>query len=188
MKYIWGQNTWNPKNKKRLDVTEFMSVGPYFLEPNLALCISTLTSLLLLHPTWATHVYAEPHAQNAFMPPSVHQSSLSCLSCSLLIHNWKHKLISSYYQVSMLLGFPGDSDSKESTCNAEIWVWSLGRDYPLEKEMASHSRNCLETPWTKELGGYSLWGHKRVRPDWVTNAFTSLLFLNYMRIFSYKFI
>ena len=56
LNYIWGQNTWNPKNKKRLDVTEFLSVGPQFLEPNLALCTSTLRCLLLLHPTWATRL------------------------------------------------------------------------------------------------------------------------------------
>jgi len=35
------------------------------------------------------------------------------------------------------LGFPGGSDSKESTCNAG--VRSLGREDPVEKEMAIHS-------------------------------------------------
>ena len=94
-------------------------------------------------------------------PHQFHQSSLSCLSWSLLIHNWKYKLISSYYQVSMLLGFAGDSNSKESTCNAEIWVWSLGGEHPLEKRLASHSRIL---PWElhgqRSLAGYSLWGHK----------------------------
>ena len=121
------------------------------------------------------------------MPPSVHQSSLSCLSWSLLIHHWKYKLISSYYQVSMLLGFPGDSDSEESTCNAEIWVSSIGGEYPLEKGMASHSRIlALRTPWTEELGGLQSMGSQRVRPDWVTNAFTSMLFLNYMCILKWE--
>ena len=30
-------------------------------------------------------------------------------------------------------------DSKEATCNAGDLVWSLGREDPLEKEMATHS-------------------------------------------------
>ena len=36
-------------------------------------------------------------------------------------------------------GFPGGSDIKESTCNSETWVQSLGWEDPLEKEMATHS-------------------------------------------------
>ena len=40
---------------------------------------------------------------------------------------------------SLLLGFHGSSDSKESACNAETWVQPLGWEDPLEKEMATHS-------------------------------------------------
>ena len=44
----------------------------------------------------------------------------------------------------------------------EMRVQSLGREDPLEREMATHS-NILawETPWTEEPGGYSPWGHKK---------------------------
>ena len=44
------------------------------------------------------------------------------------------------------------------------WVQSLGREDPLEKEMAAHSSTLAwEIPWTEEpSAGYS---HKRVRPD-----------------------
>ena len=35
--------------------------------------------------------------------------------------------------------FPGGSDGKESTCNMETWVQSLGWEDPLEKEMATHT-------------------------------------------------
>ena len=38
------------------------------------------------------------------------------------------------------MGFPDGSDSKESACNAGDLVQSLGREDPLEKEMATHSR------------------------------------------------
>ena len=40
------------------------------------------------------------------------------------------------------LGFPDGSVAKEPTCNAEtqeMWVQSLGREDPLEEEMATHS-------------------------------------------------
>ena len=37
------------------------------------------------------------------------------------------------------MSFPGGSDGKKSTCNAETWVQSLGRKDPLEKEMAAYS-------------------------------------------------
>ena len=37
------------------------------------------------------------------------------------------------------------------------------------KEIAIHfSIFAWENPWTEEPGGYSLWGHKRIRHDLVT--------------------
>ena len=36
-------------------------------------------------------------------------------------------------------GFPGGSEDKESTCNAETWVRSLSWEDPLEEGMATHS-------------------------------------------------
>ena len=52
------------------------------------------------------------------------------------------------------IGFPGGSVVKESTCNAEIRVRSLGREDPLEKGMATHSSILAwKIPWTEELGG-----------------------------------
>ena len=36
----------------------------------------------------------------------------------------------------------------------ETWVRSLGQEYPLEKEMATHSSiHAWKIPWTKEPGG-----------------------------------
>ena len=43
----------------------------------------------------------------------------------------------------------------------ETWVGSLGREDPLEKEMATHSSiPAWRIPWTEEPGGYSPWGRK----------------------------
>ena len=38
-----------------------------------------------------------------------------------------------------MLGFPGGSDNKESVCNAETWIQSLGWEDPLEEGVATHS-------------------------------------------------
>ena len=54
----------------------------------------------------------------------------------------------------------------------ETWVWSLGREDPLEKEMAIHSSILAwEIPWTEEPGGLQSTGSQRIRHDWVINIF-----------------
>ena len=51
----------------------------------------------------------------------------------------------------------------------ETWVWSLGREDPLEKEMATHSSILAwKVPWTEEPGGPQSTGLQRVRRDWAT--------------------
>ena len=51
----------------------------------------------------------------------------------------------------------------------EIRVWSLGREGPLEKEMATHSSiPAWEIPWTEEPGGPQSMGLQRVGHDWTT--------------------
>ena len=58
------------------------------------------------------------------------------------------------------MGFPGGSDCKASAMR-ETGVGSLGREDPLEKEMATHSSTLAwKIPWTEETVGYSPWGHK----------------------------
>ena len=43
----------------------------------------------------------------------------------------------------------------------EIWVQSLSREDPLEKEMATHSSILAwRIPWTEELGGLQSTGRK----------------------------
>ena len=48
----------------------------------------------------------------------------------------------------------------------EIWVRSLGREDPLEKEMATHSSTLAwKIPWTEEPGRLQSMGSQRVRHD-----------------------
>ena len=60
---------------------------------------------------------------------------------------------------SMQSRLPGDSDGKESACNAGAWVLSLGWEDSLEKGMTTHS-NILaqEIPWTEEPEGLQSMG------------------------------
>ena len=63
-------------------------------------------------------------------------------------------------------GFPGDSDSKESTCSAGDPGSILGSGRSLEKDMATHS-NILawRIPWTEQPGGLQFLGSHRMRHD-----------------------
>ena len=55
----------------------------------------------------------------------------------------------------------------------EMQVRSLGREDPLEKEMAAHSSNLASRiPWTEEPGGLQFMGSQRVRHDWDANTHT----------------
>ena len=54
----------------------------------------------------------------------------------------------------------------------ETWVWSLGQEDPLEKEMATNfSILAWRIPWTEEPGGLPSMESQRVGHDWVTNTF-----------------
>ena len=51
----------------------------------------------------------------------------------------------------------------------ETWVWSLGEEDPLEKEMATHSSTLAwKTPWMEEPGGLQSIESQRVGNDWAT--------------------
>ena len=62
------------------------------------------------------------------------------------------------------MGFPGDSDDKESTCN----VGDLGSILGLGRSPGGGNDNplqysCLENPHAqRSLAGYSSWGHKEL--------------------------
>ena len=60
--------------------------------------------------------------------------------------------------------FPGGSEVKASACNTGDLGSILGREDPLEKEMATHSSILAwRIPWTKEPGELQSTGSQRVR-------------------------
>ena len=63
----------------------------------------------------------------------------------------------------------------------ETRVRSLGREGPLDKEMATHSSiHAWKIPWTEEPGGLQSMGLQRVGHDWATSLlhFSLLFFFN----------
>ena len=53
---------------------------------------------------------------------------------------------------------------KNLSAMQETWIQSLGREDPLEKEMATHSGiPAWRIPWTEEPGGLQSMGSQRLR-------------------------
>ena len=62
----------------------------------------------------------------------------------------------------------------------ETRVRSLGREEPLEKEMATHcSILAWKVPRTEEPGGLQSMGSQRAGHDWATNTYTYTLVVSY---------
>ena len=65
--------------------------------------------------------------------------------------------------LEMSLFFPGASRLKHLHAIWETWVWSLGWEDPLEKEMATHfSILAWRIPWMEEPGGLQSMGSKEL--------------------------
>ena len=65
------------------------------------------------------------------------------------------------------MGFPGGSVVKNLPA-MQMWVWSLGQEGPMEKEMAAYtSALAWESPWTEEPSGLQFMGlqKSRTRPS-----------------------
>ena len=59
--------------------------------------------------------------------------------------------------------FPSDSMKKDPPATQETWVSSLGQEYPMEKEMATHSSILAgKSHGQRSLVGYRPWGHTDV--------------------------
>ena len=68
-------------------------------------------------------------------------------------------------------GFPGGASGKEPACHCrrhnETWVWSLGREDPLQEGMATHS-NILgwRISWTEGPAALQSMGSERTEHKW----------------------
>ena len=68
--------------------------------------------------------------------------------------------------IMLLVGIPGDSEDKESACNAGDLSQSLSWEDLLEKEMATPSSTLAwKIPWTEEPGRLQSRGSQGVTHD-----------------------
>ena len=99
-------------------------------------------------------------------------------------YNSNHKfIINSIWNIDnnaiIIGGFPVDSVIKNLPAKQETWVQSVGREDPLEKQMATHSRILAwEVPWLEELGRLRSMMMQRIRHD-----FSSVHSLSRVRLF-----
>ena len=114
-------------------------------------------------------------------PSPSHPSRLSIQSPCLnfLSHRANSHWLSVLCMV-MLWGFAGSSVVKNPPADAgdarQTWVWSLGQEDPLKKEMATHSIILAwEIPWTEEPGRLQSMGSQRVGDTWAHTHATLLL-------------
>ena len=85
---------------------------------------------------------------------------LSCDILSFLLYLLKGSDCSEVKASARNAGDPGPIPGSDP------WVRSLGREDPLEKEMATHSSILAwRIPWTEEPGGLQSTGSQRVRCD-----------------------
>ena len=69
---------------------------------------------------------------------------------------------------------------KNSPAVWETWVWSLGREDPLEKGLATHARILAwRIPWTEEPGRLQSKDLQRVQHNWGTFTWLNLLVLGF---------
>ena len=79
--------------------------------------------------------------------------------------------------IKILLDFTLAQRLKRLPAMWETWVWSLGQEDLLEKEMATHSSIlACRIPWTEEPGELPSTGSQRVGHDWATSLSLSLTF------------
>ena len=98
----------------------------------------------------------------------------SCCSYSLIYINLFYILLFNFG------GFPGGSEVKASAWMRKTQVQSLGREDPLEKEMATHSSILAwRIPWREEPGRLQFLGSQRVGHDWATSLSLSLWFIHF---------
>ena len=91
-----------------------------------------------------------------------------------------------------LFGLTGGASGKEPGCQCwrhETWVWSLGRENPLEEGMAIYcSILAWSTPWTEEPDKLKSTGSQRIKHDWSNWACTHVsLFTHLDESFNHKF-
>ena len=108
----------------------------------------------------------------AFLPRNKHLLILWLMSLStVILKPPKIKSVTVY----IFSPFICQEAVKHLSTMRETWVWALGWEDPLEREMAIHSSTIAwKIPWTEEPGRLQSMGSQRVGHDWATSLSHSL--------------
>ena len=89
---------------------------------------------------------------------------------SLSTHT-SQSLINSFSEACLATEYAPNKTVKNLPAMWETWVWSLGHEDPLEKEMATLSSFLTwKIPWTEKPGVLQSMGLQRAGHDWETNT------------------
>ena len=92
-------------------------------------------------------------------------------------NEWMSKWMTNELNYSRPYLFLRGWEGKEYASNAGNQVRSLGPEDLLKKVMATHSSFLAwRIPWREEPGELQSMGLQRVRDDWATNTFTSVIY------------
>ena len=118
-----------------------------------------------------------PPAILKFMADITNGSHCSSLLSLSPVHNLSHCGTKYSHSQALGLGSPVETSLvaqmvKHLPTVQESWARSLGREDPLEREMATHSSTLAwKIPWTEEHGRLQSMGSQRVRHDQATSFF-----------------
>ena len=130
-------------------------------------------------PSWASLPSSTPSHPSGWS--SLHPIANShWLSILHMVNVYVSMLLFQLFHPFLPLRFPGGLHGKTSTLSKDVLGLILGREDPLEKEMATHSTTlACKIPWAEEPGRLQSMGSQRVGHDWATSlSFISLLSLS----------
>ena len=101
---------------------------------------------------------------------------LTSSGCSTNVRSFSWRMVTLLFHFLYQGTFPVAQTGKNLPVMQETQVWSLGREDPLEKGMATHSSILAwRIPWTEKPGGPRSVGSQRAGHDWATDTLTQRL-------------
>ena len=118
---------------------------------------------------WEDHLVEGIASHSSFLtrriPWTEEPGRLQSMGSQRVGHDWKTNIFFTVWKRASLMA----QMVKNLLAMQETWVWSLGREDPLEKGMETHSSILSWIfPWTEEPGWLQSMGSQRVGHDWVT--------------------